>query len=90
MKTTLNRYRHYNSLALRIKLSTGGIDAQKFSLHPFRKGAATFAADIGMDPVVLKAQGNWRSVCFQQYITRDLLYRHEFATQIVSALTQAR
>ena len=67
---------------LREVLSSTGMNTALFSIHSFRRGAATFASSIGVGREHIKAQGHWKSSCFQQYIARDDALRVEFSTAV--------
>ena len=53
---------------LRTVLSELGLEAELFSGHSFRKGAATTAAARGISDSQIKVLGRWRSSAFQRYI----------------------
>lgn len=67
---------------LRQSLRLTDLVAENFSIHSFRKGAATFSSACGVTADELKAQGNWRSDCFKQYILRDAELRKSFAKTV--------
>ena len=71
---------------LRKVLHHAGFPTTRFSVHSFRRGAATFASHVGIPTDYLKAQGNWRSECYTRYISRDLDFRQTFASSLSSAL----
>lgn len=48
-------------------------------MHSFCKGAPTFANFCGVSDYEFKAQGNWRSECFHDYIVRDDQLRNSFS-----------
>ncbi|OWA53967.1 hypothetical protein BV898_18390 [Hypsibius exemplaris] len=64
------------STTLKHLLKTAGYEPQHFSIQSFRRGAATFAATAGISENVIKAQGTWRSSCYERYIDRDVELRH--------------
>ena len=64
---------------LRTVLQHAGFDATRFSVHSFRRGAATFSSQTGISVDALKAQGNWRSDCYQRYISREDELRNLFS-----------
>ena len=70
---------------LRKVLYRAGYDAKRFSIHSFRRGAATFASQLGIPADSLKAQGNWKSECYTRYISRESNLRHVFASSLSSA-----
>jgi hypothetical protein len=45
-----------------------GIDHTKYSGHSFRRGGATFAFRMGMDPLLIKRMGDWMSDAYMGYI----------------------
>ena len=61
-------------------------EPQKFSCHSFRRGAATFSSTANISTACLKAQGQWRSSCYQQYVSRDTDLRLAFGQQMAAAL----
>ena len=71
---------------LRSIFSHAGLSAEHYSVHSSRRGAATFASPVDMPVPCLKAQGQWRSSCYQQYITRDDDQRIQFAEKISNAI----
>ena len=74
------------NLTLRDVLRRAGFNASRFSVHSFRRGAATFASQSGISEDSLKAQGNWKSECYTRYICRDFDLRQEFATSLSTSL----
>ena len=53
---------------IRGALTAAGIDATKYSGHSFRIGAATTAAECGIEESIIKAMGRWKSNAYQSYI----------------------
>ena len=45
-----------------------GIDHTRYSGHSFRRGGATFAFRLGMDPLLIKRMGDWMSDAYMGYI----------------------
>ncbi|OWA53551.1 hypothetical protein BV898_17974 [Hypsibius exemplaris] len=74
------------STTLKHLLKTAGYEPQHFSIHSFRRGAATFAAASGISEDVIRAQGTWRSSCYKRYIDRDVEQRQQFANQVKEAV----
>lgn len=54
--------------ALNMALVNSGYQAHRYSGHSFRRGAATWAASIGMSSTEIKTLGRWNSDCFQLYV----------------------
>lgn len=49
-------------------LREAGYPAQKFTGHSLRRGAATWAASIGMSATDIQTLGRWNSDCYRLYI----------------------
>ena len=49
-------------------LDKAGIDSSKYSGHSFRIGAATTAAQNGMEDSIIKTLGRWESLAYLQYV----------------------
>ena len=54
--------------AVKSGLLKAGIDARSYSGHSFRIGAATTAAEKGVDDSIIKTLGRWESLAYLQYI----------------------
>ena len=54
--------------ATRQALVTLGLDSQLYAGHSFRTGAATTAAECGLEDSLIKALGRWKSEAFHLYI----------------------
>lgn len=76
--------------SMRNVLHIAGYDASRFSVHSFRRGSATFAASIGIPTEAIKAQGTWRSTCYERYIDRDKQLREDFASKMGAAASAFR
>jgi hypothetical protein len=48
-----------------------GVDPTRYSGHSFRRGGATFAHRLGVDPLLIKHMGDWRSDAYMRYIDRN-------------------
>jgi hypothetical protein len=59
-----------------------GLDSSRYASHSFRRGGATYAAACGVDPVMLKALGDWRSCAYLAYITISVKLRQTAAERI--------
>ena len=71
---------------LRLILSLSDYDSPRYSVHSFRRGGATYAASIEVPAVCLKAQGQWRSSCYLQYVQREDAQRNQFANMMSASL----
>ena len=56
------------SVAVREALSKAGLDPGKYCTHSFRIGAATTAAEKGIEDSVIKTLGRWGSLAYLQYV----------------------
>ena len=54
--------------AIRQALAAAGVDAQKYSGHSFRIGAATTAAAKGLPDSLIKTLGRWQSAAYTVYV----------------------
>ena len=52
-------------------LEEGGVDSTGISGHSFQIGAATTAAERGVEDSTIKDLGRWKSNVFQRYVRRD-------------------
>ena len=70
--------------AVRLALQHAGMNASQYSGHSFRIGAATTAAQVGIEDSVVKMLGRWESSAYQRYIRtpRDTLAA--FSARLVS------
>jgi hypothetical protein len=57
--------------ALKYCLREIGVDPSRYSGHSFRRGGATFAHRLGVDPLLIKHMGDWRSDAYMRYIDRN-------------------
>ena len=64
--------------AVRQALGQAGIPSEGYSGHSFRLGAATAAAQCGLQDSIIQALGRWASPAYLRYIRipRDHLARH--------------
>jgi integrase len=65
---------------LRKDISRTGRDPKGFSTHSFRRGAASFAYEAGVDAETVRIMGDWRSDCFREYLQISL-HKKEFAAR---------
>ena len=70
---------------LRARLSTIGVDAQRFSWHSFRRGAAFLASKKGIQDCVIKKHGRWKSDAYLRYVAVSAV---RAGTEIRAALTE--
>ena len=54
---------------LKLLIVATGRDPSAYSAHSFRRGGTTFAFSLGMPFLTVKARGDWRSNCVEQYIS---------------------
>ena len=45
-----------------------GVDHSKYSGHSFRRGGATFAHRLGVDPLLIKRMGDWQTDAYMGYV----------------------
>ena len=66
---------------LSMHLATLSLDQHGYSGHSFRRGGATHALNRGVPAEVIKAQGDWKSLAYLDYIDSDRA--HTRATHII-------
>ncbi len=49
-------------------LTRAGVNSDRYSGHNFRSGAATAAAERGVEDATIKMLGRWKSSAYQLYI----------------------
>ena len=54
--------------SVRTTLQQAGMSAQSYTRHSFRIGAATTAAQVGLEDSVIKMLGRWESTAYQLYV----------------------
>ena len=54
--------------AVRESLASAGVDTAKYSGHSFRIGAATTAAERGIQDSLIRTMGRWESSAYLLYI----------------------
>ena len=59
-----------NVFAARLKriLGLAGFDATTISCHSFRRGGTSMAISCGLNPLQVKARGDWKSNAFESYV----------------------
>ena len=62
----LTRQRFVN--AVQEGLDKAGVYSSKYSGHSFRIGAATTAAEKGIEDCIIKTLGRWESLAYLQYV----------------------
>ncbi len=65
-------YAMFNAL-LKSTLVKLNIPISRYSGHSFRRGGATHAVQQGVQPVVIKEQGDWKSLAYDKYLNLDAL-----------------
>lgn len=53
---------------LRKCLQHVGVDTSQYSAHSFRRGGATFAHWLGVDPLLIKRMSDWRSDAYMRHV----------------------
>ena len=56
-------------------ISQVGYDAQLYATHSFRRGGAAFAFQCGIPSDLIKAQGDWKSDAYLNYLSVPLQFR---------------
>ena len=63
---------------------TAGLSHGRWNGHSFRRGAATWAADVGISETEIQTLGRWRSDAYKAYIeysdTERILLSKRFQT----------
>ncbi|WAR07160.1 hypothetical protein MAR_017118, partial [Mya arenaria] len=70
-------------------LRLAGIDTSDIASHAFRRGGATFCFKIGLSPDAIKLLGDWRSHCYQNYISNDVTTRYTIIQSMQRAIQNA-
>ena len=69
---------------IRQALSQLGLPAEQFAGHSFRIGAATAAAQVGLEDSVIQALGRWSSAAFLLYIRTPREQLAQFTARLAS------
>ena len=73
---------------LRVWLSRIGIvDTSRYGSHSFRRGGTTLAFQSGVDPVLIKAQGDWSSECYRRYVKLSISDKLHTTRSMAKALS---
>lgn len=75
--------------AVRVALTRAGVDAKGYSGHSFRIGAATTAAQRGMQDSLIKTLGRWESSAYTIYIRTPREVLQAVSGQLVRDQTAA-
>ncbi len=70
--------------AVRLALQQAGVPATGYSGHSFRIGAATSAAQAGLEDSVIKMLGHWESSAYQRYIQTPRATLAAFSAHLVT------
>ena len=65
-------------------------ESASFSTHSFRRGGTTFAIDNGVDISAVKAQGNWRSDCYNRYVDNKPALKNTFTATVARSVAVRR
>ena len=76
-------YWMYNNF-IKDVIDRAGLNGDKYSSHPFRRGGCTLAAQSGIIDRKLKKMGDWKSDCFL-YIHSDLQDKLDVAEALLLA-----
>ena len=75
------------SVKFKAVIASLGLDPARYSIHSFRRGGATLAFECGLDPLLIKSQGDWKSDAYLEYI--DLSVEHRLTLSKTLAHTVA-
>lgn len=67
-------------------LEKANITPHNYSGHSFRRGGACFAFANGVPANIIKAQGDWKSNCWERYVDVPLEYRWHMAKVVSEKL----
>ena len=71
---------------LRSALTAAGLPAGKYARHSFRIGAATTAAQCGMEDSLIKTPGRWESSAYTRYIRTPRATLQAVSSRLVSKI----
>ena len=69
---------------LKRALTTSGIDTDKYNGHSFRIGAATTAAEKGIEDSVIQTLGRWKSTAYLLNVKLTREHLAQYSVQLVS------
>ena len=69
---------------LKKALSAAGINAEKYNGHSFRIGAATTAAEKGIEDSIIQTLGRWKSTAYLLYVRLPRENLAQLSTRLVS------
>jgi len=78
--------REYFVSAVRTALTAAGLTAKNYAGHSFRIGAATTAAQQGLQDSLIKTLGRWQSIAYTRYIRTS----RETLTKVAKALVSSK
>ena len=64
--------------------TTSGIDADKYNNHSFRIGAATTAAEKGIEDSRIQTLGRWKSTAYLLYVKLSREHLAQYSVEQVS------
>ncbi len=70
-------------------LQAGGVDPSEIASHSFRRGCATFCYAIGLPPDAIKLLGDWRSNCYQNYLSNDTRARYNIIQSMQKVIQES-
>jgi integrase len=76
------------SAALRELLIALGLDCTLYSLHSFRRGAATTSYRAGVDVHDIKRHGTWSSDAFWDYVTAPIVAQSPVAAALANSMAR--
>ena len=77
---------HAFTTKLRTTLETVGIPSSDYASHSLRRGAATWAAHVGLEGDQIRCLGDWHSDAYLGYIDRTINDKHHLLTKMASAV----
>ena len=62
-----------------------GLPVNDYSWHSFRRGAAVFAFELGLDDTAVQLLGDWSSPAFKQYLEFAFVRKVSVAEKIAKS-----